>query len=209
MWEDISIHQFQKITEIIQSQAKDATDLDLESDIIGFMEGLDINAMTMSDFRKLREHYDYLLQPIPKTKPANTFKAKGRKYGVIYDVSNVNLGMYNEVIKFSEKQGIIKNLHKFMASIVVPMKRNWLGLWVVDKVKPGHNQLADAMLQAPFIVCYNAAVFFYQLFRNYFVTMRESYLMKLMEVRKITRIQAEEIYQVLMSNMDGYITQNS
>ena len=204
MWENLTIYQFQQIAKIIEQFPKDGTDIELEADIIALMEGINVDKLSLREFKELRGKYAYLLQPIPDGKPANTFRVGNAKYGVIYDVSNINYGQYNEVVQFASGNKVIPNLHKLMATICVPMKRNMFGLWVVDRDKKTHNVIADEMLKAPFLVCYQAAVFFYQVFKGFLQVMKEPFLIQIMKIQKVNKEQAQEIYQHLMNSMGGY-----
>jgi hypothetical protein len=103
---------------------------------------------------------------------------------------------------------IYGNLHKLGATMVMPQKRNWLGLWVDDKYDAAkHEDYADDILQANFQDVYFSLVFFYQVFRNWIEVTRD-YLVTKMMMTGQTKEQCNQVVADLCNILDGIIQPN-
>jgi hypothetical protein len=103
---------------------------------------------------------------------------------------------------------IYGNLHKLGATMVIPQKRNWFGLWVDDKYDASkHEDYADDILQANFQDVYFSFVFFYQVYRNW-IEVTRGYLVTKMMMTGQTKAQSNQVVTDLCSILDGIIQPN-
>jgi hypothetical protein len=143
---------------------------------------------------------------MPEGKPVKVIKVNGRRYRPIYDINKMPFGRYIESKAFVGD--IYGNLHKLGATMVMPQKRNWLGLWVDDKYNAAkHEDYADDILQANFQDVYFSLVFFYQVFRNWIEVTRD-YLVTKMMMTGQTEQQCSQVVTDLCSILDGIIQPN-
>ena len=95
-----------------------------------------------------------------KGKPKQMIFVNGKAYKINYDILNINAGRYVEIMEFS-KDNAIKNLHKILASLVVPMRLTWKGYKELPYNAEDHERLSNEMLQADYDDVFHAMVFFY------------------------------------------------
>jgi hypothetical protein len=82
----------------------------------------------------------------------------------VWEVERMPVARYIEAKTFGVGN-IIPNLHKVMASCVLPMRKNWYGKWKPLKYDARkHSEYATDLQDAKFTDVYNCVVFFYPLF---------------------------------------------
>ena len=173
----LTIKQFQQINAINKIEADDLDKSIMFVQVLTGKSEFEVNQMKVKKFNKLcadvLKAFESMMVDLNKDKPKNLIKANGTWYWVNYDVSKLDAGRYVETATFGVD--LLDNLHKLMATMVVPMKWTWKGLVPVQYDAMNHEKVAEDMLQADFTHCYHAAVFFYALFKNSIISL-ESYL---------------------------------
>lgn len=205
-WNNISVWQYQNIVKTLEN--KDADEIDKSFKLIGIVYNMtesQVDSLTQAEYKAKLKECDFL-NTMPQGKPVQIIKVNGKRYRPIYDVTKMPFGRYVESKAFVGD--IYGNLHKLGATMVMPQKKNWLGLWVDDKYDAGkHEEYAEDMLQANFQDVYFSLVFFYQVFRNWIEVTRDYLVVKMM-ITGQTKKQCSQVVADLCSILDGNIQPN-
>ena len=202
-WQDITVFQWQQITEVITKEHQDLTDLDLSVKLAAIITNQtehQIDSLSVAELTPLLKRIEFIhteMQP----KAVKYIQVNGRRYKCIYDVRNIPAARYIESKHFS--QDVNGNLHRIAASMVVPMKKTFFG-WKVDKYDAAkHEEYANDLLTAPIVNVLGSVVFFYQVFRLWTKVSRDYLKAELMK-KGMTAYQSEAVYQTLCDTMDGF-----
>ena len=205
-WNNISVWQYQNIVKTLAN--KEADEIDKSFKLIGIVYNMtenQVDSLTQAEYKAKLKQCDFL-NTMPEGKPVQIIKVNGKRYRPIYDVTKMPFGRNVESKAFVGD--IYGNLHKLGATMVMPQKRNWIGLWVDDKYDAGkHEEYAEDMLQANFQDVYFSLVFFYQVFRNWIEVTRD-YLVAKMMITGQTKQECSQVVADLCSILDGIIQPN-
>ena len=204
-WNNISVWQYQNI---VKTLANKEDEIEKSYKLIGIVYNMtenQVDSLTQAEYKAKLNELDFL-NTMPEGKPIKVLKVNGKRYRFIYDVTRMPFGRYVESKAFVGD--IYGNLHKLGATMVMPQKRNWLGLWVDDKYDASmHEDYAEDILQANFQDVYFSLVFFYQVFRNWIEVTRD-YLVAKMMMTGQTKAQSSQVVTDLCSILDGIIQPN-
>jgi hypothetical protein len=204
-WNNISVWQYQNI---VKTLANKEDEIEKSYKLIGIVYNMtenQVDSLTQAEYKAKLNELDFL-NTMPEGKPIKVLKVNGKRYRLIYDVTRMPFGRYVESKAFVGD--IYGNLHKLGATMVMPQKRNWLGLWVDDKYDASmHEDYAEDILQANFQDVYFSLVFFYQVFRNWIEVTRDYLVAKMMITGK-TKAQCSQVVTDLCSILDGIIQPN-
>ena len=205
-WNNISVWQYQNIVKTLANKQDD--EIEKSFKLIGIVYNMtenQVDSLTQAEYKTKLKECDFL-NSLPEGKPVKIIKVNGRRYRPIYDINKMPFGRYVESKAFVGD--IYGNLHKLGATMVMPQKRNWLGLWVDDKYDAAkHEDYADDILQANFQDVYFSLVFFYQVYRNWIEVTRD-YLVTKMMMTGQTKEQCSQVVADLCSILDGIIQPN-
>ena len=205
-WNNISVWQYQNIVKTLANKQDD--EIEKSFKLIGIVYNMtenQVDSLTQAEYKAKLKECDFL-NSMPEGKPVKVIKVNGKRYRLIYDVTRMPFGRYVESKAFVGD--IYGNLHKLGATMVMPQKRNWFGLWVDDKYNAAkHEDYADDILQANFQDVYFSLVFFYQVFRNWIEVTRD-YLVTKMMMTGQTEQQCSQVVTDLCSILDGIIQPN-
>jgi len=205
-WNNISVWQYQNIVKTLANKQDD--EIEKSFKLIGIIYNMtenQVDSLTQAEYKAKLKECDFL-NSLPEGKPVKIIKVNGKRYRLIYDVTRMPFGRYVESKAFVGD--IYGNLHKLGATMVMPQKRNLLGLWVDDKYDAAkHEDYADDILQANFQDVYFSLVFFYQVFRNW-IEVTRGYLVAKMMTTGQTKEQCNQVVVNLCSILDGIIQPN-
>ena len=205
-WNNISVWQYQNIVKTLANKQED--EIEKSFKLIGIVYNMtenQVDSLTQAEYKAKLKECDFL-NSMPEGKPVKVIKVNGKRYRLIYDVTRMPFGRYVESKAFVGD--IYGNLHKLGATMVIPQKRNLLGLWVDDKYDASkHEDYADDILQANFQDVYFSLVFFYQVFRNW-IEVTRGYLVAKMMTTGQTKEQCNQVVTDLCSILDGIIQPN-
>jgi hypothetical protein len=205
-WNNISVWQYQNIVKTLANKQDD--EIEKSFKLIGIVYNMtenQVDSLTQAEYKAKLKECDFL-NSMPEGKPVKVIKVNGKRYRLIYDVTRMPFGRYVESKAFVGD--IYGNLHKLGATMVIPQKRNLLGLWVDDKYDASkHEDYADDILQANFQDVYFSLVFFYQVFRNW-IEVTRGYLVAKMMTTGQTKEQCNQVVVNLCSILDGIIQPN-
>ena len=205
-WNNISVWQYQNIVKTLANKQED--EIEKSFKLIGIVYNMtenQVDSLTQAEYKAKLKECDFL-NSMPEGKPVKVIKVNGKRYRLIYDVTRMPFGRYVESKAFVGD--IYGNLHKLGATMVIPQKRNLLGLWVDDKYDASkHEDYADDILQANFQDVYFSLVFFYQVFRNW-IEVTRGYLVAKMMTTGQTKEQCNQVVVNLCSILDGIIQPN-
>lgn len=156
-WNKITVRQYQQMLPIIEDES--FTDLDKLVKVICVLTGYSEDIVDSWPLDKINE-YRHLFEFDFKKEARKRVKVNGRHYRLNWQINKLPAARYIEAKTFAG-EGMFKNLHKLMASCVIPQRRV-LWMYFDKKYKAAdHDKYADDMLDAPFPFVYNACVFFY------------------------------------------------
>ena len=207
-WNELTVWQYQQIYPIVTKPEKDWTTLDVESKLVGILNNLtdtQVDSLSVSEFNKLRATLSFLDDKI-EGKPVKYTEVNGKRYRFVYDVQQMKAARYIETKVFSTE--LVSNLHKLAASMVIPQRKTWYGMWVDDKYDAAkHSEYADDLQASNFIHIYHSVVFFYQVYRNW-IEVSQGYLVKEMMNQGMSMELAQKGVQTLCEILDGSIAPN-
>jgi hypothetical protein len=133
-------------------------------------------------------------------------EVNGKRYRFVYDIQKMKAARYIESKVFSTD--LISNIHKLAASMVIPQRKNWYGMWVDDKYDASkHSEYAEDIQASNFVNVYHSVVFFYQVYRNW-IEVSQGYLVKEMMDKGMSTELALKAVQTLCETLDGSIAPN-
>ena len=207
-WNELTVWQYQQIYPIVTKPEKDWTTLDVESKLVGILNNLtdtQVDSLSVSEFNKLRTTLSFLDDKI-EGKPVKYTEVNGKRYRFVYDVQQMKAARYIETKVFSTE--LVSNLHKLAASMVMPQRKTWYGMWVDEKYDAAkHSEYADDLQASNFIHIYHSVVFFYQVYRNW-IEVSQGYLVKEMMNQGMSMELAQKGVQTLCEILDGSIAPN-
>jgi hypothetical protein len=198
-WNKITVRQYQQIVPIIEDQT--FSELDRLVKIICILTGKSEQEIDSWPLNKLNE-YKHLFEHDFKKEVKKRIKVNGRYYRFVWQIERLPAARYIEAKTYSQ-EGFIPNLHRLMASCVMPQKK--VGFFYFDKKynAADHEKYATDLLDAPFPFVYNACVFFCNVFVKWIETIL-SYSEKELG-GKMTASQIKVLKESLPVIMDGFI----
>jgi hypothetical protein len=197
-WNKITVRQYQDLLPIITDE--NLTDLDKLVKVISLITGKSEDVIDSWPIDSLNE-YKYLFEFDFKKEAKKRVKVNGRYYRFNWQVNKLKAARYIEAKTFVQG-GLFQNLHKIMASCVIP-ERRIMGLYFDKKYNAAdHDKYATDLLDAPFPFVYNACVFFCQLLMKW-IDITLSYSEDIQG--KITKSQMRALKESLQSITDGFI----
>jgi hypothetical protein len=197
-WNKITVRQYQDIFPIIADD--NLSDLDKLVKVIGILTGYNEDFIDSWPIDKLNE-YRNLFEFDFKKEARKRVKVNGKYYRFNWEVNKLKAARYIEAKTFVG-EGLFQNLHRLMASCVIPQRK--VGFLYFDKKYNAahHDKYATDLLDAPFPFVYNACVFFCQLLMKWIdVTLSYSEELK----GKMTASQIKALRESLQSITDGFI----
>ena len=197
-WNKITVRQYQNILPLITDES--LSDLDKLVKIISALTGYSEDVIDSWPIDKLHD-FKYLFEFDFKKEAKKRVKVNGKYYRFNWEVNKLKAARYIEAKTFAG-EGLFQNLHKVMASCVIPQRRV-LGFYFDKKYNAAdHDKYATDLLDAPFPFVYNACVFFCQLLMKWIdITLSYSEELK----GKMTANQIKALRESLQSITDGYI----
>ncbi len=200
-WKDISVFQWQQLNDLFL-KSKELNELDLaiqSAAICSKMTENEIDSLPIGELNPLLKSISFIHEEL-KPNPEKYIKVNGKRYKCIYDVRKIPAARYIETKHFG--QDVNANLHRIAACMVMPMKKTLFG-WKVDKYDASrHEEYSQDMLEAPITAVLGSVVFFYQVYKNWIKSSKDYLIHEMM--KKMSRYQAEVVYQTLCDTMDGF-----
>jgi hypothetical protein len=197
-WNKITVRQYQDILPIITDET--LSDIDKLVKVISILTGYNEDFIDSWPVERLND-YRHLFEFDFKKEAKKRIKVNGRYYRFNWEVNKLKAARYIEAKTFVGG-GLFQNLHKIMASCVMP-QRKVMGFYFDKKYNAAnHDKYANDLLDAPFPFVYNACVFFCLLLMKWIdVTLSYSEELK----GRMTVNQIAALKQSLQSITDGYI----
>lgn len=197
-WNKITVRQYQDILPIITDEK--LTNLDRLVKVISILTGKDEDIIDSWPIDKLND-YKHLFEFDFKKEAKKRVKVNGSYYRFNWEINKLKAARYIEAKTFVSG-GLFQNLHKIMASCVIP-ERKILGFYFDKKYNAAdHSKYADDLLDAPFPFVYNACVFFCQLLMKWI----ETILSSSEELKgKMTEQKMKALKESLANITDGFI----
>jgi len=210
-WNNITVEDYQLMYSIIHDE--NLTDLDKDVKLISIINEIsedELNKMSMQELKHYSGSIDFLHIGKIEGKLKQKIQANGKYYLMSLDAFRIDYGQYVDFTTFCNATGgIVPNLNMIMASLALPIHKNWYGGEIVGEYGDiKHNEVASDMLKANFADCYNTAVFFWKLINDLTeVTVRYS-VKQILKEKKATKEKLREILKPLKQDGAGFTTQN-
>jgi hypothetical protein len=204
-WKDINVFQWQQLADL-QNTKEGMTDEQLSIKTIAIITNLTDQQIRDMGERKLFRIANKIkfLQKDFEVQHAKYIYTKGKRYRCVYDVKKMPTARYVESKHFAANFN--ENIHRIAASMVIPQKRNWYGKWIDEPFDAAkHEDYASDLLTAPITEVLGSVVFFCQVYRNWIKVSKDYLIWQMMMTAKMSRVQAEILYQGLCSVLDGFI----
>ena len=200
-WNKITVRQYQQILPIIEEES--FTDLDKLVKVICVLTGLSEEEVDSWPLTKINE-YRHLFEFDFKKEAKRRVKVNGRYYRINWQIDKLPAARYIEAKTFAG-QGLFPNLHRLMASCVIPQRK--VGFMYFDKKynAADHEKYANDMLDAPFPFVYNACVFFYLVLMELTKNILSYSVQELKE--KMSREDLRALEKLSQSITDGFTPQ--
>jgi hypothetical protein len=159
-WKDINVFQWQQLYDL-QSNVESMSEQEMSIKTIAILTNKteqQIQDMSEKQFLKIAHKIKFLQKQFD-VKHVDYIYANGKRFKCQYDVKRMPAGRYIETKHFAAS--FTENLHRLAATMVIPQKRNWLGIWVDQPYDPSsHEEYANDMLTAPITDVLGSVVFF-------------------------------------------------
>ncbi len=210
-WNNITVEEYQLIYSIILDE--EMHELDKEVKLIALINEIseeDLNKLSLSELKKYKPSLEFLHNGKIEGKLKQKIEANGRTYLMSLDAFKIDYGQYVDFTTFSSSnEGIVPNLNMIMASLAIPVTKNWLGIEKIGKYGDiKHNVVATDMLQANFADCYHTAVFFWKLINDLTKATVHYSVKQILKEKKVTKQKLREILKPLKQDGDGFTTLN-
>jgi hypothetical protein len=206
-WNDVSVYQFQQIQSI-----KEENGFDASCKIVGILFNLtdrQVDMLPIQEFNKLLEQTKFLEKQLVSKTP-KYIKVRGNIYRFVPDIREIRVGGTGRYITAKHFQkDVINNLHRLVATMVIPQKRGWFGLKDAEYIAQDHDKYADDLLHAKITEVHGALVFFCKVFLTWIETSKDSLIQTLVKRKQMNQYQAEIYLRDLWEFMDGYTKQQS
>lgn len=195
--------------DLLSKPQDELTELDIDvkaASIVMDLTEHQIDSLPTAELKSILQQTKFIYQEV-KPETVKVLKVNGKRYRCVFDVRKMPAARYIESKYFDQDR--IGNLHKLAACMVIPQKKNWLGMWVDDKYDAAkHPEYSQDMLAAPITSVLGSVVFFYQVYTNW-IRSSKDYLTKEMIRKGMSKYQAEKTYIHLCEIMDGFIRPSS
>ena len=159
----ITIRNFQALVQISESPL---SDIDRSIEMVKLFTGFsqvkvdNMNAIKFNNICKLiNSKFDKWNKGLSDGKPKNLILVNGKYYRLKYDIKEMVASQYVEAVTFAQEP--IKELHKILATMAVPVRWSW-GKWKEYPYKPEeYEAICEQMLDADYDDVYHALLFFW------------------------------------------------
>jgi hypothetical protein len=205
-WEQVNLYEWMELQKVFTSTELNELDQAVKSlSILSGVTEREIDNLSVSDLNKYIKKLDWL-EKVPKPEPADFIDVNGKRYRCIYNINKMPFARYIEAKHFSTD--IMGNLHNILACMVIPMRKNWYGKWVLDKYNSEkHSEYAQDMLEANFLNVYGSIGFFLPVYKTLISSLKD-YLKENLIQEGMNKEVAEEFLLFLCRGLDGFITRN-
>ena len=155
-WNQITVRQYQEMLPIIENES--FTDLDKLVKVICVLTGKREDEVDSWSLEKINE-YKHLFEFDFKKEAKRRIKVNGKYYRVNWQIEKLPAARYIEAKTYTG-DGMFKNLHRLMASCVIPQKKILFFYFDKKYNAADHEKYSTDLLDAPFPFVYNACVFF-------------------------------------------------
>lgn len=197
-WKDITVRQYQQIYPI--SIEEKWSELDKLVKIICVLTDKTEEEVDSWQLNQINE-YKFVFNMDIDERPKRRIKANGKWYRFEYKIQNMPAARYIEGKTFAS-DGVIENMHRLMASCVVPQRK--IGFLYFDKKynAKDHEKYATDLLEAPVQFVYSACLFFCNLLSEW-MKLTLSYLETELQTI-VSQEQKAELSTHLQSISDGF-----
>ncbi|ASZ14518.1 hypothetical protein KTO58_01215 [Chitinophaga pendula] len=213
MWDKVTLGMFQALDDIRNSPNFES-EIERDINILACYTGKPIHhyeVMHLTDLRRELHKIRFLSEDMPVSKPSKYLKANGRTYKVVYDFRELRAGQYIDAMSFGKDRGaMVQEMHNILASICLPVRKSL----VKGRNRPQiygsipHNIVAEDMRAVNFQEAYGVALFFYQLWTEFYQSTQGCFPQLLMKAMNLSLEQMQRLEAVSMIGGDGYRTQH-
>lgn len=194
----INVETFQKLYAVSLMEADEVEKSGRYVQVLTGKTEEEVSHMSLRSFNKLckkvNKSFEIVGSKLHNGQPKNFVWVNGRLYKLIYDIKKA--GKYVEAATFATDT--IGNLHLLMATIAQPYKLTWKGFKPYERE---HSEIAEDMMKLDMATAYQAAVFFYLVFKELLVSS--------MTYFEEHQTAERELIATFIKSLDGFIMPNS
>jgi hypothetical protein len=210
-WNNITVEEYQLIYGIIN----DTKMIDFEKEvklisIVNEISEKELDTMPIDKFKKLKSTLDFLHNGKIEGKLKPYVYLGKDKYKMSLDAFRLTYGQYVDITTFlSGDSAVIENLHLIMASLALPIKKNWYGKeTVLDYGQVPHEDTAKKMLKSNFADCYHTSLFFLKLINALIKAIGVYSVKQILKDKRVTKAKLKEILKPLKNVGGGFTMPN-
>ncbi len=207
-WKDVNVAQWQDLTKLYTEEGNTNLDLIVKSlCILMNKTEHEVDSFPISQINEYAKQIAFTHEEVMPV-AQRYIDVNGKRYRCIYDVRRMPAARYIETKVFTGMASVNEQLHKIAACMVVPQKKVFGCLWYVDDVYDAskHSEYADDLLSASITDVLGSVIFFCNVYINSMWNLKTYLVMTMLQGRKMTPTQAEEVVSSLCSGLDGIIS---
>lgn len=190
-WKDVKLHQLQEINELPEYEDK----IDLVVNTLSILldkDPVDIENMEINQIYSEFESWSFLNDK-PEGKLIPIIKLSGKKFGIC-QLDKITMAQFVDIEEYIS-DGVMKNLHKILSIIYLPIKKmRWFGKgYELEKYVPS-DERKELFRNATLDLIYPTAIFFWNGVQNYLTGLAHSSQTEVMEktMEEMKTFQEEE-----------------
>ena len=187
-WEDITLDQYIQIYQLLDVEGMDEM---VYAEILKIVVGEDVEDLSLSEYKQMFKHLDFLKAKMPEVKAKKEYILKGNKYKCDLDVSKITGSQYLDYVNYIKENKGVENFAKIISVFLIPKGHKYNDGYDID-------ELIEIIESEMKIIDVNAISFFLQRQYTAYISTLTVYsiqTMKKMMKKEQNPQKKEEIHQ--------------
>lgn len=210
-WQDLTVKQYQELKRTLENKAGLLPEL-VDMEVCRICYGLtqeEADALSLDKYKEKLAKLEFIHTVELPAIPRKHITVGKTRYRFLYDIRRVAFAAHRYIeAKVFESRDPVDNLHRLAASIVMPQKRNWLGIWRDCKyVTADHAKYAEDIQSMPITAVYGSVVFFWKVYTTTIVNLRTYMEQEILKMKEKPNADQQQALIHLWQIMDGFSKQ--
>ena len=187
-WEDITLDQYIQIYQLLDVEGMDEM---VYAEILKIVVGEDVEDLSLSEYKQMFKHLDFLKAKMPEVKARKEYILKGNKYKCDLDISKITGSQYLDYVNYIKENKGVENFAKIISVFLIPKGHKYNDGYDID-------ELIEIIESEMKIIDVNAISFFLQRQYTAYISTLTVYsiqTMKKMMKKEQNPMKKEEIHQ--------------
>ena len=187
-WEDITLDQYIQIYQLLDVEGMDEM---VYAEILKIVVGEDVEDLSLSEYKQMFKHLDFLKAKMPEVKAKKEYILKGNKYKCDLDISKITGSQYLDYVNYIKENKGVENFAKIISVFLIPKGHKYNDGYDID-------ELIEIIESEMKIIDVNAISFFLQRQYTAYISTLTVYsiqTMKKMMKKEQNPQKKEEIHQ--------------